>query len=185
MPIVLIVLALCFLYPIFLYNKLVTLRQRVKEAWSTVDTQLKRRYDLIPNLIEVVKGYAAHEKATLEAVTSARNVAFSTNSSTEEKSKAEFALSGTLKTLFAVSEQYPDLKSNENFLELQRELTDTENKIQASRQFYNTTVLGLNTKIKTFPCNIIAGAFHFQSENFFELPADEKKAISEAPTVKF
>jgi LemA protein len=180
-----IILAICFLYPVFLYNKLVTLRQRVREAWGTVETQLKRRYDLIPNLIEVVKGYAAHEKSTLEAVISARSIASSANGSKEERSKAELALSGTLQTLFAVSERYPDLKSNENFLELQHELADTENKIQASRQFYNTTVLGLNTKIETFPSNIIAGAFHFQSEKFFEVPLDEKKTVSEAPKVKF
>lgn len=180
-----IILALCILYPIFLYNKLVTLRQRVREAWSTVETQLKRRYDLIPNLIEVVKGYAAHEKATLEAVISARSIAASTGGSPKEKAKAENVLSGTLKNLFAVSERYPDLKANDNFLELQRELTDTENKIQASRQFYNTTVLSLNTKIEKFPSNIIAGAFHFQTEKFFEMESTERKEASIAPKVKF
>ncbi|MBO7332533.1 MAG: LemA family protein [Alphaproteobacteria bacterium] len=185
MYVFIIVLVLCFIYPVILYNKLVTLRQRVREAWSTVETQLNRRYDLIPNLIEVVKGYAAHEKTTLEAVITARNIAVSANGSRKEKEKAENVLTGTLKTLFAVSEGYPDLKSNENFLELQRELADTENKIQACRLFYNTTVLSLNTKVETFPSNIIAGAFHIQAEQFFKMTEAERKQASVAPKVKF
>ena len=184
MILTLIILIVLVLYIIAVYNGLVVARQRVKEAWSTIDTQLKRRYDLIPNLLETVKGYAKHEKQTLEAVVEARNTAMKATS-TEQKGKAEEALSGTLKSIFALSESYPDLKANTNFLELQRELTDTEDKIQATRQFYNTVVLTLNTKIEMFPSNIFANLFHFEKAQFFEMSEAEAKAAQKAPTVKF
>lgn len=179
-----IVVVLC-LALIVIYNGLVQARQRVREAWSTVETQLKRRYDLIPNLIEVVKGYAKHEKATLEKVVQARNMAMATKGLSTQKEQQENALSSTLKSIFALSENYPQLKANENFVELQRELADTETKIQASRQFYNTTVLSLNTKIQVFPNNLIAGRFGFKTEPFFELEEGEKAAAKKAPKVKF
>ena len=174
---VLVVIAVIFLWST--YNRLILLRNRVKEAWSDIDVLLKRRYDLIPNLVEVVKGYATHEKTTLEAVIKARNMAMSANNKTiEEQAKSENFLSGTLKSLFALSENYPDLKANVNFLELQRELVDTENKIQSSRRFYNTNVLALNTKIEMFPSNIIAGFFNFEKGQFFNLDnEEERKAV--------
>ena len=167
----LVILAVLVLYIVAVYNGLVVARQRVKEAWSTIDTQLKRRYDLIPNLLETVKGYAKHEKQTLQAVIEARNAAMKVTGA-DKKGKAEEALSGTLKSIFALSESYPDLKANTNFLELQRELTDTEDKIQATRQFYNTVVLTLNTKIEMFPSNIFANLFHFEKAQFFEMDED-------------
>jgi len=184
MIIALVVLAVLVIYVIAVYNGLVVARQRVKEAWSTIDTQLKRRYDLIPNLLEVVKGYAKHEKDTLQAVIEARNSAMKATT-TEQKGKAEETLSGTLKSIFALGESYPDLKANTNFLELQRELTDTEDKIQATRQFYNTVVLTLNSKVEMFPSNIFAKMFRFEKEQFFEMDAAEAKAAQKAPTVKF
>ena len=171
------------LFVVLTYNSLVTMRQRVKEAWSTVDTQLKRRYDLIPNLVETVKGYATHEQSTLSAVTKARAVAM--ESSGTAKAEKENMLSDTLKSLFAVSENYPDLKANANFLELQQELSDTETKIQAARQFYNTVVQTLNAKIQQFPSNIIASWFKFTEEKYFELSDTEKEAVKKAPVVKF
>lgn len=178
--IILGVVVVILLYIILTYNGLVTLRNRVKEAWSDIDVQLKRRYDLIPNLVEVVKGYASHEKETLERVITARNVAMSANGA-KEKGEAENVLSGALKNLFALSENYPDLKASTNFLELQRELSDTENKIQAARRFYNGNVKDFNTKIETFPANIIANMFNFKANDFFSI-ADEEK---ENPQVKF
>jgi len=184
MVIALVVLAALVIYVIAVYNGLVVSRQRVKEAWSTIDTQLKRRYDLIPNLLEVVKGYAKHEQETLQAVIEARNKAMQATS-TEQKGKAEETLSGTLKSIFALGESYPDLKANTNFLELQRELTDTEDKIQATRQFYNTVVLTLNSKIEMFPSNIFAKMFHFEKAHFFEMSEAEAKAAQKAPTIKF
>lgn len=165
---------------IAVYNGLVVLRNRVKEAWSDIDVQLKRRYDLIPNLIETVKGYASHESGTFEKVTEARNMAMAAKDP-EAKAQAENVLSGALKTLFAVAESYPDLKASQNFMELQRELSDTENKIQASRRFYNGNVLELNNKIDVFPSNMIAGIFGFVKEKFFEI-GEEEKAV---PQVKF
>ena len=180
--ILIILLALCLVFIIMViflwstYNRLILLRNRMKEAWSDIDVLLKRRYDLIPNLVEVVKGYAAHEKSTLEEVIKARNMAMSTNNKTiEEQAKSENFLSGTLKSLFALSENYPDLKANVNFLELQKELVDTENKIQASRRFYNTNVLALNTKIEMFPSNIIATFFRFEKGQFFNLENKEER----------
>lgn len=179
--IILIVLAVIVGGVILAYNGLVKLRQRVKEAWSDIDVQLKRRYDLIPNLVDTVKGYAKHEKEVFENVTKARNQAMNAGT-LDEQADAENQLSGALKSLFAVSEDYPDLKANENFLELQRELTDTENKIQASRRFYNNTVMSLNTKVETFPSNIIANAFGFHKEDYFEI---EDESQREAVNVSF
>ncbi len=164
------------LYVLATYNAFVTLKNRVKEAWSDIEVQMKRRYDLIPNLVETVKGYAAHEKGTLEAVIQARNAAMASNGTVEEKAKAENMLSGTLKSLFALSENYPNLKANENFLELQRELTDTENKIQASRRFYNSNVLAINTKLEMFPSNIVGRMFNFEKQEFFKLDESEQAA---------
>lgn len=161
---------------IFIYNSLVRSRVRVDEAWSDIDVQLKRRYDLIPNLIETVKGYAKHEKDLLEKVTKARTQAMGAKT-LEEKGKSENMLSDTLKSLFAVAENYPQLKANENFLELQRELTDTEDKIQAARRFYNGNVRDLNTKIQVFPTNIIAGMLGFKEREFFEAEEGEKETV--------
>ncbi len=175
--VVLCVIILCTILFFWLtYNRLILLRNRMKEAWSDVDVLLKRRYDLIPNLVEVVKGYAAHEKATLEAVIKARNMAVSSDNKTvEQQAQSENFLSGTLKSLFAVSEKYPELKANVNFLEMQKEIVDTENKIQASRRFYNTNVLALNTKIEMFPSNIIANFFKFEKGQFFNIDNEEEK----------
>jgi LemA protein len=177
--IILIILAIIF-WLVLTYNSLVTLRNRAKEAWSDIEVQLKRRYDLIPNLVETVKGYAAHEKDVLERVTQARNLAIGAKTM-KERRDAENLLSETLKSLFAVSERYPDLKASTNFLELQRELRDTEDKIQAARRFYNGNVRDLNIKIESFPANIIASIFGFEKMELFEIPEAEK----EAPTVKF
>jgi len=150
------------------------MRFRAREAISDIDVQLKRRYDLIPNLVETVKGYMKHEKSVLENVTKAR-AAVAGGGDPLERAEKENVLSGTLKTLFAVAEGYPDLKANANFLDLQRELTDTENKIQASRRFYNTTVRDLNTAIVTFPTKLIAGLLRFKEMKFFEVGSDEER----------
>ncbi|KKQ52082.1 MAG: LemA-like protein [Parcubacteria group bacterium GW2011_GWD2_38_11] len=174
--IVLVVLGLFIVFGIGIYNSLVTLKNRVDEAWSDIDVQLKRRYDLIPNLINTVKGYATHEKELFERVTAARTAAMNAGSPAE-KQDAENMLSGTLKSLFAVSENYPDLKANQNFLELQRELTDTEDKIQASRRFYNGNVRDFNIKIETFPSNIIAGMLNFSKREFFAADEAEKENV--------
>lgn len=174
------IVAVILLYLVSVYNGLVARRTQAKEAWSTIDTQLKRRYDLIPNLVNAVKGAAAHESKTLEAVINARNAAMSANG-VEGKAAAENQLTGALKSIFALSESYPNLRANENFLELQRELTDTETKIQAARQFYNTVVMGLNTAIEQFPSNIVANMFKFQKEEFFQIDEAEKAA----PKVEF
>ena len=176
--IVLIVLAVIVLWVIMSYNGLITLTNRAKEAWSDISAQLKRRYDLIPNLVETVKGYATHESAAFENVTKARAAAMGAGNATHaEQAAAENQLSGTLKSLFAISEAYPELKANQNFLQLQQELGDTEDKIQAARRFYNTTVMALNTAIQSFPGNIIAGSFSFKQMDLFEL-ADAKEAES-------
>ena len=169
------------LYVVFVYNGLVRLKNRVEEAWSDIDVQLKRRYDLIPNLINTVKGYAAHESGLFQKVTEARTRAMQAGNA-GEKAEAENMLTGTLKSLFAVAENYPDLKANENFLELQRELSDTENKIQAARRFYNGNVMELNTKIDMFPSNIIANMFNFVKREFFEL---EEEAAKQPVQVSF
>ena len=173
------VIAIIVLYVIAVYNGLVARRNQAREAWATIDTQLKRRYDLIPNLVETVRASAKHEKETLSAVTTARNAAMAANGPTS--GDAQNKLTQTLKSLFAVAESYPDLKANENFLELQRELADTENKIQATRQFYNTVVMSLNTQIEQFPSNIVARMFGIMPEKMFEMDDAEKVA----PKVKF
>ena len=173
--ILLIVLAVVVLWVVGVFNSFIRLRNRKSEALSDIDVQTKRRYDLIPNLVETVKGYAAHERGVFENVTRARAAAMGATGTPFEKAQTENALSQTLKTLFAVSENYPDLKANTNFLELQRELSDTENKIQAARRFYNNTVMDLNTKVKTFPSNVIAGIFHFSEEKFFETSSEAEK----------
>lgn len=168
-------------YVLVAYNSLIRQRNQVRESWSDIDVQLKRRYNLIPNLIETVKGYAAHERETFESVTRARARALGAQSP-GDKAQAENALTSTLKTLFAVAEAYPDLKANVNFLELQRELSDTENKIQAARRFYNTTVRDYNTAIESVPTNIVANIFSFKKEEFFEL---EEEAARNVPKVEF
>lgn len=179
--ILLAVIVIAVIWVIGVYNNLVRRRNRVEEAWSDIDVQLKRRYDLIPNLVETVKGYAAHEKGVFEQVTLARASAMGAQG-LAQKDKAENALSQTLKSLFAVAENYPQLKASENFLELQRELTDTENKIQASRRFFNGTVLDFNTSLQTFPTNLLAGFFHFTAKEFF---GDLSEAEKEPVKVKF
>ncbi len=163
------------------YNSLIKLRVRVKNAWSQIDVQLKRRHDLIPNLVETVKGYAAHEKETLENVTKARNMA-SGATDMKERAQAENMLTSALKSLFAVVENYPDIKANQNFLSLQEELTTTENKIAFARQYYNDEVMRLNTAIQTVPKNIIAQMFSFKKSEFLEIEDPREK---EVPTVKF
>lgn len=164
---IIVVLALVIMS---MYNGLITLKNRVEEALSDMDVQLKRRYDLIPNLIETVKGYASHEQGTLNKVIAARNSAMAVSSSdVENKIKAENELSSTLKSIFALSEAYPDLKANQNFLELQRELSDTEDKIMASRRFYNGNVRDFNTKLEVFPTNVINKMLNFTSYKFYEL----------------
>lgn len=169
-----IIVILIILWLVFAYNRLVTLRFRVREAASDIDVQTKRRYDLIPNLVDTVKGYASHERELLENVTKARTQAMSAGNP-HDKAQAENMLSDTLKSLFAVSENYPQLKANENFAKLQDELSDTENKIQAARRFYNTNVRDLNTKIQVFPTNLIAGTFGFKQEEFFEAANDAER----------
>jgi len=162
------------------YNRLVTLRNRAKEAWADIDVQLKRRYDLIPNLVETVKGYASHEKEIFEKVAEARAKAMGATGM-KEKAEAENQLSQTLKSLFAVVEAYPELKANQNFLQLQKELVDTEDKIQYARRFYNANVRDLNTLIESFPANLIAKNFGFEKMELFEIAEAER----EAPKVKF
>jgi LemA protein len=163
------------------YNGLVRLRNQLENAWAQIDVQLKRRCDLIPNLVETVKGYAKHESGTLEAVIQARNMAVSAKG-VAERAQAENVLTGALKSLFAVAEAYPNLKADQSFLRLQEELTSTENKIAFSRQFYNDSVMTFNTQIEVFPQNIIAGMFHFVRREFFEV---KDEASREAPKVSF
>ena len=179
--IVLIIIVLVFLWVIFAYNSFVRFVNRAKEAWADIDVQLKRRYDLIPNLVNTVKGYAIHEASAFENVTKARASAMGAGS-LAEKGQAETQLTGALKSIFALAEAYPDLKANQNFLELQKELSDTENKIQAARRFYNTNVRDLNTKVESFPNNLIASAFKFSKMEFFQL---EETASREPVPVKF
>lgn len=161
---------------VLIYNGLIALKNRVDEAWSDIDVQLKRRYDLIPNLVNTVKGYATHERELFEKVTEARSAAMGAQTPAQ-KEQAENVLSGTLKSLFAIAENYPDLKANQNFLELQRELTDTEDKIQAARRFYNGNVRDFNIKIETVPSNIIAGMMNLTKREFFEAEEGEKKVV--------
>lgn len=170
------------LWTVYAYNRFVRFVNRAKEAWADIDVQLKRRYDLIPNLVNTVKGYAKHEESALSKVTETRAKAMQ-GGTPEERGKSENMLTGALKSLFAVSENYPDLKANQNFLELQRELSDTENKIQAARRFYNSNVRDLNTGLESFPANIIGNIFHFKKQNFFEL--EERADAREPVEVKF
>lgn len=174
--IIFIIVILLVIFVISIYNSLVTLRQRVKNAWSQIEVQLQRRFDLIPNLVETVKGYAKHEKTTLEEVIQARNTYLSANS-TEEKLNADKNLNGAINKLFALAESYPDLKANENFVALQNELSETESKITYARQFYNDSVLALNNKIEMFPSSIVANMFHFEKEKFFEADENERKNV--------
>ena len=180
MIILLVVVALIALWLIGTFNGLVALKNRVDEAWSDIDVQLKRRYDLIPNLVNTVKGYAAHESAIFTRVAEARAAAMGAKTP-EAKAEAENALTGTLKSLFAVVEAYPDLEANEGFLKLQDELADTENKVQASRRFYNGNVRDFNTKIMVFPTNFVAGMLGFTKREFFEIGDNERAN----PEVKF
>ncbi len=172
--IILVVVVAVILWVVAVFNGLVVLKNRAQEAWADIDVQLKRRYDLIPNLVETVKGYAAHESQLFEKVTTARANAMNAQG-VQGKAQAENMLSGALKSLFAVSEAYPDLKASVNFLELQRELTDTEDKIQASRRFYNTNVRDLNIKIESFPDNVIAGPLGFSKMQLFEITTEAER----------
>jgi LemA protein len=179
--ILLIIPVAIVLWAISVYNGLIKLKNRTDEAWSDIDVQLKRRYNLIPNLVETVKGYATHERELFEKVTKARSAAMNAGT-IKEHGQTENMLSGALKSLFAVAENYPDLKASQNFMELQKELSDTENKIQAARRFYNGNVRDFNIKIQTFPNNVIAGALKFTDREFFEI---EEEAAREPVAVKF
>ncbi|TLM97525.1 MAG: LemA family protein [Actinobacteria bacterium] len=175
-----VLLVVIALVVIAMYNRLVVLRNRVDNAWAQIDVQLKRRYDLIPNLVNTVKGYAAHEKETLEKVIQARNIAMAA-SGVEQQAQAENMLSGALKSLFAVAEQYPDLKADQSFLKLQDELSNTEGKIAYARQFYNDSVMSFNTAIQQFPGNVFAGIFGFSVREYFEIEEGE----AAVPQVQF
>lgn len=177
-----VVLVLAIGFIVATYNGLVTLRNRVEEAWSDITVQLKRRTDLIPNLVNSVKGYATHEKEVFEKVTEARSAIMDAKG-VKDTAEAENMLEGALKSLFAVAEAYPDLKANQNFMQLQQELVDTEDKIQASRRFYNGGVRDLNTKIQTFPANIVAGMFNFRAKEFFEV--EDRASVENPVEVKF
>lgn len=181
MIIIYIAIAVVVLWVVFTFNSLIRGKNRVHEAWSDIEVQLKRRYDLIPNIVEAVKGYMSHERGVFEKVTEARSAAMGAKSA-HDKAQAENMLSSTLKTLFAVSENYPDLKANTNFLDLQRELADTENKIQAARRFYNSVVMVFNNTIEMFPSNLLASVFKFTKREFFDLedgsPAQEPVKVT-------
>ncbi len=178
------IVVLLLILVVGLYNRLVVLKKRSEEAWSDINAQLKRRYDLIPNLIETVKGFASHEKEVFTKVTEARAKAMNAQDP-KEKADAENMLSSTLKSLFAVSENYPDVKSSKNFLELQRELRDTEDKILSSRRFYNSVVRDYNIAITKFPALLIANSLGFKKKDFFELDEEELEVVKKAPEVKF
>ncbi len=181
--IILVIIIIAGIWGVGLYNRFVSLIQRSEEAWADIEVQLKRRYDLIPNLVETVKGYATHEQGTLTKVIEARNMAMSANGNVAEQAKSQNMITDALKSVFALSEAYPDLKANTNFLALQGELSDTENKIQAARRFYNGNVRDLNTAIMTFPGNMIANMFHFMKKEYFDLPDND---VAQQPVaVKF
>jgi LemA protein len=182
--IILGVIVVIALFGITIYNRLVSLRQTVNQAWSDISVQLKQRHDLVPNLVETVKGYAAHERGTLEAVTQARNAAVSA-ANPEAQAKAENMLTGALRQLFALSEAYPDLKANQNFLQLQSDLSDLENKIAASRRFFNNAVQEFNAAIQQFPAVLFAASLGFTQRTFFELDEGERAAVNTPPQVKF
>jgi LemA protein len=177
-------IVLIVLYVIFIYNRLVSLRQTVSQSWSDISVQLKQRHDLIPNLVETVKGYAAHERGTLDAVVKARNAAVAA-SDPAAAAQAENMLTGALRQLFALSEAYPDLKANQNFLALQSELSDIENKIAAARRFFNNAVSEYNAAIQQFPAVLLAGTLGFTERTFFELDESERSAVQSTPQVKF
>ena len=181
--IVLAVIVVLVLWVIAIYNGLVSMRQRCKQSFADIDVQMKQRHDLIPNLVETVKGYAAHEKGTLDEVVKARNAAVAAQGP-EQKAAAETMLSGALRQLFALSEAYPDLKANANFQQLQSELTDIENKIAAARRFFNNAVQEYNTGIQRFPAALFAAALGFAPKEFFDL-GEDRKTVGEAPQVKF
>jgi LemA protein len=182
--IILGVIVVIVLFLIVIYNRLVSLRQTVNQSWSDITVQLKQRHDLVPNLVETVKGYASHERGTLDAVVKARNAAVSA-ASPEAQAQAEGMLSGALRQLFALSEAYPDLKANQNFLRLQADLADIENKIAASRRFFNNAVQEYNASTQQFPAVLIAGPLGFGPRTFFELEEGERAAVATAPQVKF
>jgi len=180
------VIIVLVLWIITIYNGLVAMRQRVNQAFSDIDVQTKQRHDLVPNLVETVKGYAAHERGTLEAVVKARNAAVTAQGQgVAAQAAAENMLSGALRQLFALSEAYPDLKANQNFQQLQRDLSDIENKIAAARRFFNNAVQEYNTGIQQFPAALFAGSLGFQPKEFFDVSAEERKVLAEAPQVKF
>ncbi len=179
--VILVILGVITLWAIFGYNAFVRLRNEVENSWSQIDVQLKRRTDLIPNLINTVKGYAKHEKGTFEEVTKARTAMINAGGNVAATAEAENMLTGALKSIFAVAEAYPDLKANQNFMQLQEELSGTENKVAATRQYYNDTVMEYNTKLESFPSNLIAGMFNFKEKDLFEIPESEKAV----PKVEF
>ena len=168
-----IVLGVVVLWAVYVFNRFISLRNRTKEAWADIEVQLKRRYDLIPNLVNTVKGYATHESSAFENVTKARSAAMGAGNNLSDKAGAENMLTGALKSVFAIAEAYPDLKANQNFLALQNELSDTENKIQAARRFYNSNVRDLNISVESFPGNIVAKVFNFSQMEFFDLADDD------------
>lgn len=180
--VILAIIVILAIWAVVAYNRLVRQRNTVQESWRQVDVELNRRHDLIPNLVETVKGYAAHERGTFEAVTNARAAASSPSQSIAEQATNENMLTGALRQLFAVAEQYPDLKANQNFLELQRSLSETEDRIAASRRFYNANVRTFNTTIQSVPTNMIAGMFHFTEAEYFEAEDPDVRA---APKVEF
>lgn len=182
--ILLAIIVIAIVFAIGIYNRLVALRQSVSQAWGDIDVQLKQRYDLIPNLVETVKGYASHERETLEAVTKARQQAIDA-SSIGDQQQAENMLTGALRQLFAVAEAYPDLKANQNFLELQRELSDVENKIAAARRFFNNAVAEYNTAIQQFPAVLFAGPFGFSNKDYFEVDVADREKVETAPEISF
>ena len=177
-----VLLVIVILWVVVQHNGLVKLRNLVQESWRQIDVELQRRHDLIPNLVNTVKGYAAHEASTLDAVTQARSVAAQPGASPATQAKNENVLTQALGRLFAVAEDYPDLKANRNFLELQQELTNTEDRLAAGRRFYNANVRAINTKVETIPVNLVASAFHFDREEYFEI---EDPAVRETPNVSF
>ena len=184
--IILGVLVVLVVWIVMIYNGLVAMRQRVNQSFADIDVQLKQRHDLIPNLVETVKGYAAHERGTLEAVIQARNAAVTAQSGgVAAQAAAEGALSGALRQLFALSEAYPDLKANQNFQQLQSELTDIENKLASARRFFNNAVQEYNTGIQQFPAVLLAGSLGFTPKEFFDVGVEDRKVLDKAPQVKF
>ncbi|MFA6422627.1 MAG: LemA family protein [Candidatus Buchananbacteria bacterium] len=175
--IIIAIIIIAIIWLISIYNRLITSKNRTIEAWSDIDVQLKRRYDLIPNLVETVKGYATHEQGTLDKVIQARNSAMNASNGLEKKAEAENMLSSTLKSIFALAESYPDLKANQNFLRLQDELSDTENKIQAARRFYNGNVRDFNILIEVFPNNLVNNILKFKKFEFFQANEEEKENV--------